>query len=103
MTDSAIADSVSRVGSVITPSAARPRQLEALARGLGAEDGGARDPRVDETQQAFVLRVKIEKKVVAELERCPRLRALPFKAQYCVSAIAVQIDQVLGGAQWTRR
>ena len=50
-----------------------------------------------------MLRIEIEKKIVAKLDFPSRLRALRLETHDRISAVAVQIDQMFDGAQGTRR
>ena len=81
----------------------RLRQIETLAAPLGAEDRRARGRSIGETQEATVLRVDVEQQRVVDLEARDGVRAERDEAQDGVSAIAMVVDQMLGGAGRRRR
>ena len=54
-----------------------------------------------ETQQPAVLRIEIEEKIIANLNKLRRSNAIGRESQYLVGAITVVIDQMLDDSRGT--
>src|SRR5206468_3507720 len=77
------------------------RELETLLGPVDREGAGARSRRCREIQQPLVLRVEVEKQVVARIERGEGPAAVRAEAQNRVGAVAMGIDLLIAGRDRT--